>query len=89
MKLNKLLALSLTLSVALLSGCEQSNGVKQSKIMQNEASITCYSGGTVIFASEKVSGVESHYQLRGIRFLDLTDNKLKQTTGDCIITFNN
>ncbi len=52
-----------------------------------EAYIKCYSGGKLIFDSESDGKVFSEENSDGYVFIDKKDGKLKEVSGDCIISY--
>ncbi|MDJ0726133.1 MAG: hypothetical protein QNJ38_13550 [Prochloraceae cyanobacterium] len=52
-----------------------------------EASVKCYSGGKIIFDSESDGKVFSEENSDGYVFIDKADKKLKEVSGDCIISY--
>lgn len=72
-----------------LTGCNDINAKKEIKnlnILQNKAHIECYSGNKKILdtnSSDKILGTSTYL------FTDEKDNKLKQVSADCIITYFN
>ena len=52
-----------------------------------EAYIKCYSGGELIFDGESDGKVFSEENSDGYVFIDKKDGKLKEVSGDCIISY--
>ena len=52
-----------------------------------EAYIKCYSGGKLIFDSESDGKVFSEEASDGYVFIDKRDGKLKEVSGDCVISY--
>ena len=55
--------------------------------LNREAYIKCYSGGKLIFDSESDGKVFSEEGSDGYVFIDKKDGKLKEVSGDCVISY--
>jgi len=55
--------------------------------LNREAYVKCYSGGKLIFDSESDGKVFSEEGSDGYVFIDKKDGKLKEVSGDCIISY--
>ena len=51
------------------------------------AKIKCYSGDTLIFEGESTGKINSEANSDGYYFVDKSDNKLKEVSGNCIIEY--
>ena len=54
----------------------------------NTATIECYSGEKLIFSSKSTGKVSSEASSDGYFFKDSHDGKLKEVSGNCIITYD-
>jgi hypothetical protein len=52
------------------------------------AKVVCYSGDLLIYEGESTGKVSNSSQSDGYYFIDKKDNKLKEVSGNCIITYN-
>ena len=68
-----------------LIGCDAEIGKMQS--LGKGAKITCYSGGKVIYSGSSTGKVLSEQASDGYYFKDSKDGKLKEVSGNCIITY--
>lgn len=54
----------------------------------NSATIECYSGGKLIYKGESTGKVASESRSDGYFFRELKTGKLKEVSGNCVITYN-
>ena len=54
-----------------------------------QAHIKCYSGTTLIYEGTSSGKVNSSESSDGYYFVDAKDNKLKEVSGNCVITYIN
>ena len=55
------------------------------KAVGEPGSITCYSGGQVIFDGQSTGKIESEDRSDGWKFMDATNNRLVRVSGDCVV----
>ena len=55
----------------------------------SKASVKCYSGNLLIYEGVSTGKVKSSEQSDGYYFVDSADGKLKEVSGNCIITYLN
>lgn len=53
------------------------------------ASVKCYSGERLIYEGESTGKVSSSESSDGYYFVDKADQKLKEVSGNCVITYQN
>lgn len=58
------------------------------KAFGNSASVECYSGGKLIFKGKSTGKVRSEDNSDGYYFIDSKDGKVKEVSGECIITYD-
>ena len=54
----------------------------------SSATVQCFSGGTVIYDGKSTGKVLSESGSDGYFFRDQKDNRLKEVSGDCIVTYD-
>ncbi len=69
-----------------LSGCTDAHMSKMTNL-GNSANIKCYSGEKLIFEGNSTGKVVSEANSDGYAFRDMTDNRLKEVSGNCIISY--
>jgi len=52
------------------------------------ANVKCYSGTMLIYDGDSTGKVQNSQQSDGYYFVDRKDNKLKEISGNCIVTYN-
>jgi len=52
------------------------------------ATVVCYSGERLIYSGESTGKVSNSAESDGYYFIDKADNKLKEVSGNCVITYN-
>ena len=75
------------ISLALL-GCEAELSQWGAYLTDKPASVTCYSGGKIIYQGKSTGKVFSENSSDGYLFEDAADGKLKEVSGDCIILYD-
>jgi len=80
------LGLSLGLFILFVTGCTDAT---RGKLFAygGKASIKCYSGAKLIYEGRSTGKVSSSEQSDGYYFVDAADGKLKEVSGNCIITY--
>lgn len=75
------------ISILLLSGCTDAGN---SKLFSygDSATITCYSGGKEIYKGKSTGKVMSEKDSDGYFFKDASDKKLKEVSGNCVISYD-
>ena len=81
----KLFMISLVL---LISGCTDAKRAKLSAY-GGSAEIKCYSGTLLIYEGKSTGKVNSSTESDGYYFVDQKDDKLKEVSGNCVITYLN
>lgn len=76
----------LFLSVIVISGCTDATFDKVTNFGVG-ANVKCYSGNTLIFDGNSTGKVISEANSDGYAFRDVADGKLKEVSGNCIITY--
>lgn len=73
---------------AVLTGCTDAQRAKLGAL-GDPAHIVCYSGGQKIYEGNSTGKVSSGWmaQTDGYYFNDARDNKLKEVSGDCVVTY--
>lgn len=74
-------------AVAALTACTDGMMGKV-KAYGGSATVECYSGTLLIFKGESTGKVSSQEQSDGYYFVDKADGKLKEVSGNCVITYN-
>src|SRR5690606_182909 len=85
--MNKILLLLLGGSVWFLSSCTEHSRARL-KTLGDNAHITCFSGGVVVFdgvSDGKVSRLPNG--AHGYHFIDKKTQKLKEVMADCVVSF--
>jgi len=85
--MKKAIMFLLFLSV-ILTSCSDATIGKLTSYGSN-ASVKCYSGGTLIYDGVSTGKVKSEAQSDGYFFRDKESNLMKEVSGDCIITYLN
>tara|TARA_R110001606_G_scaffold134259_1_gene270604 strand:- start:17616 stop:17873 length:258 start_codon:yes stop_codon:yes gene_type:complete len=80
------LALALT-SIITLTACTDATMGKLTSL-GDSASVKCWSGGTLIFDGKSTGKVQSEKSSDGYFFKDAKDNKFKEVSGNCVITYD-
>lgn len=70
--------------VLFLFGCSDAH-VKQWTTIGSAGSITCYSGGKVIYDGKSTGKISTESQSDGWYFEDAATHKLVRVSGDCVI----
>lgn len=79
--------LSVCLLAILATGCTDGTLGKLSAY-GGSANVKCYSGTLLIYDGHSTGKVQSSSQSDGYYFVDREDNKLKEVSGNCVITYN-
>jgi len=74
-------------SMLVLTGCTDAARGKLSAYV-GSAGVVCYSGSSLIYKGESTGKVSSSESSDGYYFVDKSDGKLKEVSGNCIITYN-
>ncbi len=69
-----------------LAGCTDA---KREKLFSlgDSAHVVCYSGGMIIYDGYSTGKISSSEMSDGYFFRDKVTNKLKEVSGDCVITY--
>lgn len=76
----------LTLSFILLCGCTDGDIGKLSAY-GGSANVKCYSADKLIYEGDSTGKVSSSQDSDGYYFVDSSDRKLKEVSGNCVITY--
>ena len=79
--------LILALTALTVVGCTDAQQGKISAL-GGTASVLCYSGEKLIYQGESTGKVSNSESSDGYYFIDRADNKLKEVSGNCVITYN-
>jgi hypothetical protein len=81
---------SIVLVTVLLATLTACTDAMQGKISAfgGSANVTCYSGDKLIYQGESTGKVSNSESSDGYYFIDKADNKLKEVSGNCVITYN-
>lgn len=79
-----MLKMSIAASALALVGCTDTDRASISAY-GDAASITCYSGGTVVYTGKSSGRVQSTQQSDGWEFKDSVTGKFMRVSGDCIV----
>ena len=71
----------------LLSGCTDGT-LGQIYALGGSATIQCYSGVKLIYEGQSTGKVKSSSSSDGYYFVDKSDSKLKEVSGNCVITYD-
>lgn len=74
------------LSVVALAGCTDA-GLGKITSLGDPALIRCYSGTALIYEGRSTGKVRSEANSDGYYFVDSADGKLKEVSGNCVITY--
>ena len=85
-KMIVLMLISLTTFGLLTTGCTDAQRGKLSAY-GGSATIKCYSGNRLIFSGTSTGKIKSESSSDGYYFVDASDNKLKEVSGNCIIEY--
>ena len=82
--------LRLTVLLSLLLGVAACTDGQMGKISAygGIAAVKCYSAEKIIYDGESTGKVSSSQQSDGYYFVDKKDGKLKEVSGNCVITYN-
>jgi len=72
---------------AMTSGCTDAGWGKLTAL-GNAADVECYSGGKLIYKGRSTGKVQSEANSDGYYFKDKKDGKVKEVSGNCIITYD-
>ena len=75
-------------SLFTLAGCTDAQ-IGKLKALGSSAEITCYSGTKMIFDGRSTGKVSSSEHSDGYYFTDAKDGKLREVSGNCVITYGN
>lgn len=75
----------LIILAALSVGCVTDAEIAKFTAYGNQTSVTCYSGGVVIYDGISTGRVKSPERSDGWQFMDLETGMLMEVSGDCII----
>jgi len=70
----------------LLSGCTDGQRGKLAAY-GGSAKVECYSGNTLIYSGVSTGKVNSSESSEGYYFVDKNDSKLKEVSGNCVLTY--
>jgi len=73
-------------ALLLFTGCTDAARGKLSAYC-GSASVKCYSGTKLIYDGKSTGKVKSSSSSDGYYFIDASDNKLKEVSGNCVITY--
>lgn len=76
----------LILSAVLLTGCTDGYTGKL-KAFGGSALVRCYSAEFLIYEGHSTGKITSSSQSDGYYFIDKADGKLKEVSGNCVITY--
>jgi hypothetical protein len=83
--MKKLILISAALTVALvLGGCTNAD-IAQLTALGSPASITCYSGGKIIYQGMSTGKIATEQQSDGWYFEDASTHELVRVSGQCVI----
>ena len=74
------------IAVFLFMGCTDARCSKITSL-GDSAEIECYSGGKLIYKGKSTGKVSSEKSSDGYFFLDAKDQRLKEVSGNCVITY--
>lgn len=74
-------------AVLILSACTDARWGKISAY-GGSATVKCYSAEKLIYEGESTGKVSSSESSDGYYFIDKSDGKLKEVSGNCVITYN-
>lgn len=74
-------------TVTLLVGCTDADFGKFAAL-GDSATVKCWSGGILIFDGKSTGKVKSEASSDGYFFKDAKDNKFKEVSGNCVITYD-
>lgn len=74
------------ISVASVTGCTDATMGKLSAL-GGSANVKCYSAEKLIYSGDSTGKVISSSQSDGYYFIDRADRKLKEVSGNCVITY--
>ncbi len=77
----------IVLSAVLTIGCTDATMGKFTSL-GDSATVKCWSGGTLIFDGKSSGKVQSESSSDGYFFKDVKDNKFKEVSGNCVITYD-
>ncbi len=78
---------TLILSLSILSSCTDGQRGRLSAY-GGSANVKCYSAEKLIYEGDSTGKVTSSSSSDGYFFIDRKDNKLKEVSGNCIITYS-
>lgn len=78
--------LVVAVGLAVLTGCTDAGMAKVTNL-GNSAYIECWSGDTKIYQGISTGKVKSEASSDGYFFKDRADGKLKEVSGNCVITY--
>lgn len=70
----------------LVSACSDARFARATAAF-GKAEVTCYSGGTKIFSGTSTGKVSSSENSDGYYFVDSSDGKLKEVSGECVVVY--
>ena len=77
----------LLIALALFSlSCTEAQWEKATKI-GDSAKVKCYSGGIVIYEGESTGAISSEENSDGYYFKEKADGKLKEVSGNCVLSY--
>ena len=79
-----MLKMSIAASALALVGCTDTTRASISAYGES-ATVTCYSGGTVVYTGKSSGRVQSTAQSDGWEFKDSVTGKFMRVSGDCIV----
>lgn len=80
------LALSVLMALLCVNGCTDGFMGKISSY-GGKANVKCYSGTLLIYEGNSTGKVSNSNQSDGYYFVDANDGKLKEVSGNCVVTY--
>ncbi len=81
----KIAVVTVLVAAALLSACSFDANLAQITALGHSASITCYSGGKVIYSGQSSGKISSESGSDGWYFLESGTGNLIRVSGQCVI----
>ncbi len=75
------------IALLVLVGCTDGQMGKL-QALGGQAHVKCWSGDTLIYEGHSTGKVSNAGHSDGYYFVDKQDNKLKEVSGNCIVTYN-
>ena len=71
---------------ALVTGCTDAKMARLTALGGN-GHVKCYSGDLLIYEGDSTGKISSSEMSDGYYFVDAADNKLREVSGNCVITY--